>query len=200
MIKDPSEKDEVYLQNVEKIGNFTDNIQYIKDVLSKEEHEILLDYAKNIDSWNHEPWDAKTVKSNQLPQHILNMLEKVFTLVYEKSSMLYGVDIDPIEKSALHLVKFVKGFSLNPHVDTLSDESLHIASVYYINDDYTGGEINFPDHNIKIKPDANSLVIFPGNENYIHEVLEIIDNPRYSSALWFHFTGSTFNKKREWYK
>jgi len=199
MIENPSEKDNIYLANVAKIGNSAGNIQYLKNVLPEEDHQVLLNYVKSVESWNHEPWHAKIVRSNQIPQHIIEMLEKVFGIVYEKSNSVYGVAIDPLEKNALHLVKFVKGFFLLPHVDTLSDESLHIASVYYINNDYTGGEINFPDHNIKIKPEANSAIIFPGNENYLHEVTEILDKPRYSSALWFHFTGSTFNKKAEWY-
>ena len=97
------------------------------------------------------------------------------------------------------MVKFVKGFYLVPHVDTLSSEGNHMASVYYINDDYTGGEIDFPGHNLTIKPKANSLIIFPGNENYVHGVNKIIDNDRYSSAMWFQFTGSTFDKQGEWY-
>ena len=81
----------------------------------------------------------------------------------------------------------------------MSHEGNHIASVYYINDDYEGGEINFPDHNLNIKPKANSLIIFPGNENYVHEVRKIIDKDRYTSSMWFQYTGSTFNKKSEWY-
>ena len=200
MIENPSEKDEIYLANVAKIGGSVDNIQYIENVLSEQEHRIILDYTLGVESWNHEPWGSETFKSYQMPQSIKDILEKVFTIVYEKSKDLYDVGIDPIDKDALHLVKFVKGFSLNPHVDTLSEESLHIASVYYINDDYTGGEINFPNHNLKIKPKANSVIVFPGNENYLHEVIEIVDKDRYSSALWFQFTGSSFNKKREWYK
>lgn len=199
MIKNPSEKDEVYLANVAKIGDSIENIQYMKNVLSEQEHAVLLDYVKNADSWNKEPWQARTIRSDELPEHILDMLDKVFTLVYAKATELYDVAIDPFHKKGLHLVKFVEGFFLNPHVDTLSDESLHIASVYYINDDYEGGEIRFPDHNLTIKPEANSLVIFPGNENYLHEVIKIAKNNRYSSATWFKFTGSEFAKKSEWY-
>lgn len=199
MIENPSEKDELYLANVAKIGNSIDNIQYINNVLSEQDHQVILNYVKNAESWNHEPWQARTIRSNQMPEDILNMLEKVFTVVYEKAVEKYNVGIDPFHKSAIHLVKFVEGFFLVPHTDTQSDESLHIASVYYINEDYEGGEINFPGHKLKIKPKANSLVIFPGNENYIHEVRKILSKNRYSSAMWFQFTGSQFNKKKEWY-
>lgn len=199
MIKNPSEKDEVYLANVAKIGNSIENIQYVENVLSEEEHKVLLNYSQSAESWKQQPWLARTIESENLPDQILEILNKVFDFVYNKSVELYGVKINRFHRSALHIVKFVKGFYLAPHVDTLSAEGNHIASVYYINDDYKGGEINFPDHKLNIKPKANSLVIFPGNENYLHEVRKIIDKDRYSSAMWFQFTGSNFSKKNEWY-
>jgi hypothetical protein len=199
MIENPSEKDEIYLANVTKIGSSIENIQYIEDVLSKEEHEVLLNYAKTADSWKEQPWLARTIEAQYLPKEISEILNKTFELVYKKTTDFYGVTINPHRQGRLHVVKFVKGFYLVPHIDTLSSEGNHIASVYYINDDYTGGEIYFPDHKLTIKPKSNSLIIFPGNENYVHGVSEIIDNDRYSSAMWFQFTGSTFNKQGEWY-
>ena len=199
MITNPSKKDEVYLENVSKIGSSTENIQYMENILSAEDHSKLISYARTSNSWKLQPWLVVTIESQDLPEDIRAILNNIFELVYKKSIELYGVGINNFSKSALHLVKFVKGFYLWPHVDTLSAEGNHIASIYYINDDYSGGEINFPDHKLKIKPKANSLIIFPGNENYLHEVLEIVDGDRYSSAMWFQFTGSTFNKKSEWY-
>jgi hypothetical protein len=199
MIENPSEKDEIYLANVAKIGDSTENILYIEDVLSQDEHAILLNFVKTRDEWNHEPWGSKTVRSSEIPEEISTILYKVFTLFYEKAKSFYDVEVDFFVKDRVTLFKFVEGFDLPLHVDILSDEALHIASVYYINDDYTGGEINFPDHNIKIKPKSNSLVIFPGNENYEHEVLKIVNGNRFSSALWLKFTGSTFYEKKEWY-
>ena len=138
MIEKPSEKDEIYLANVAKIGNSTDNIQYIEDVLSKEEHEVLLDYVKNAESWKEQPWLARTVESQNLPKEILEILNKTSQLVYKKITDFYDVSVNIHPQSRLHVVKFVKGFYLVPHVDTLSSEGNHMASVYYINDDYTG--------------------------------------------------------------
>jgi len=199
MIENPSEKDEIYLANVAKIGTSAENIQYIENALSKEDHKVLLEYVKNAEDWKEQPWLARTVESQNLPEEIFEILKKTSELVYKKITDFYDIAINPHRESRLHVVKFVKGFYLVPHVDTLSSEGNHIASVYYINDDYSGGEIDFPDHSLKIKPKANSLIIFPGNENYVHGVNEIIDNDRYSSAMWFQFTGSTFDKQGEWY-
>lgn len=200
MITNPSEKDEIYLRNVEKIGSSPDNIKCLENVLSEEDHATLLDYVKTRKRWILEPWDAYSVGMDQLPINILRMLEKIFTLVHKSATELYGVDINFFTTDNLALLKFEKGLALYPHVDTNSAESNHIASIYYINDDYIGGELCFPDLNINIKPTPNSVIFFPGNENYLHEVRTIVAGDRYSSSMWFQYTGSTFTKNAEWYK
>lgn len=199
MITDPSEKDEIYLNNVAKIGDSEENIQYVLNVLSKDEHQFLLDFVNNNKFWRRQPWDSESVFHDDLPEEVINILNKVFTLAYEKSKNLYGVDIDPVDKRRFNLLKFSEGMFLKPHVDTQSSEENHIAVIYYINNDYIGGEICFPKFNINIKPEPNSLIFFPGNENYLHQVIKVFKGERYSSSMWFQFTGSTFNKKKEWY-
>jgi predicted 2-oxoglutarate/Fe(II)-dependent dioxygenase YbiX len=64
--------------------------------------------------------------------------------------------------------------------------------MYYPNDDYDGGEIVFPDYDLKIKPKPNSLIMFPGNENYLHGVLEVLKGFRHTFQVSFIFSGSTF--------
>ena len=55
MIKNHSEKDEIYLTNVAKIGNSINNIQYIENVLSEDEHRLILDFVKTRESWTTQP-------------------------------------------------------------------------------------------------------------------------------------------------
>ena len=70
MIKNPSEKDDIYLANVAKIGDSVENILYIENILSEEEHAILLNFVKTRDEGNDEPWLAKTVRSSEIPEEI----------------------------------------------------------------------------------------------------------------------------------
>ena len=63
MIENPSEKDDIYLANVAKIGNSTNNIQYIENVLPEKDHKALIDYIKIAESWEEQPWKAITIQA-----------------------------------------------------------------------------------------------------------------------------------------
>lgn len=171
-----------------KISEFINNIKVIENVLSEEEHQKLLDYTLNINSWQSQPWGVKFYVSKDMPNEIVDSLDKVFRIAYQKCTDQYNAQLRVFEKSEVHLIKFDIGYSMNKHVDTTGD----FAVIYYINDDYEGGEINFPEFNLKIKPNANSFIMFPSNDDYLHEVLTNTGKDRYSSTLWFNFEGSKY--------
>jgi hypothetical protein len=52
----------------------------------------------------------------------------------------------------------------------------------YLNDDYEGGLIEFPEHGISIKAPAGSAIIFPSQE--LHLVTDLVDKHRY---MWSSF-------------
>lgn len=75
-----------------------------------------------------------------------------------------------------------EGQSMGPHFDGQDGNAdLAFSLVAYINDDYEGGEISFPNHNVTVKPKAGSMIMFPSQEPYIHEVKPITSGTRYMS-------------------
>lgn len=78
---------------------------------------------------------------------------------------------------------------MGPHVDTEDRTNKHkpsISMVFYINDDYEGGEIEFPNQSIKIKPSAGSLIIFPSYQPYMHDPKPTKSGLKYMIPLfWF---------------
>src|SRR5215475_9137451 len=60
-----------------------------------------------------------------------------------------------------------------------------IAAIYYLNDDFEGGELVFPAQKLYIKPRRGLLVSFPCDQNFIHEVLPVQAGRRYTVAIWF---------------
>jgi len=89
----------------------------------------------------------------------------------------YNLDINNVKIKAWNEAQ-----SMGPHFDGQDGHTeLAFSLVAYINDDYEGGEISFPNHNITIKPKAGSMIMFPSQEPFIHEVKPIISGTRYMS-------------------
>jgi len=89
----------------------------------------------------------------------------------------YNLNLDRITIKAWN-----EGQSMGPHFDGQDgNKDLAFSLVAYVNDDYEGGEISFPNHNVTIKPKAGSLIMFPSQEPYIHEVKPIVSGTRYMS-------------------
>lgn len=54
----------------------------------------------------------------------------------------------------------------------------------YITEDYEGGHIEFPKHNLSIKPPLGSIIIFPSDE--WHGVSDVISGNRMMFSLFVH--------------
>lgn len=72
------------------------------------------------------------------------------------------------------------------HYDGGTDTGRSISSVFYLNDDYEGGEIEFVHYGVKIKPGAGTLVLFPSNYPYAHIAHEVTDGIKYAIVTWIH--------------
>jgi hypothetical protein len=82
------------------------------------------------------------------------------------------------------ILKYGVGQKFVNHIDDHPDYHRRVSFVYYINDDYDGGEINFPRFNISYKPSKNEMIIFPSTYVYNHSVNEVINGTRYAVVSW----------------
>ena len=107
-----------------------------------------------------------------------NALEEYFNLYPFARANLKG-------RERPNILKYVSGGELPPHQDIgVSSRSLSVLS--YLNDDYEGGEINFPQSNITLKPKAGTIVFFPSNFIYVHTIAKMKSGVRYAIPSWFH--------------
>jgi Rps23 Pro-64 3,4-dihydroxylase Tpa1-like proline 4-hydroxylase len=82
------------------------------------------------------------------------------------------------------ILKYGPGQKIVNHIDDNIKFNRKVSTVYYINDNYTGGEIVFPRFDLTYKPVANDLLIFPSTYVYNHSVLPVIEGTRYSVVSW----------------
>ena len=98
-----------------------------------------------------------------------------------------SLNLKVVPPSPLSISKYIVGGSMGPHVDDygLDDVVPIMSGVIYLNDDMEGGELFFPKQNIKIKPKAGSIVIFPSVEPFYHESLPVISGVKYMSPVFW---------------
>jgi predicted 2-oxoglutarate/Fe(II)-dependent dioxygenase YbiX len=59
-----------------------------------------------------------------------------------------------------------------------------LSIVYFLNDDFTGGELVFPHFDLVVRPEAGSLICFPSDHNFIHGVNPVSSGHRFTSVTW----------------
>lgn len=117
-------------------------------------------------------------------QKINNILKNAIVVASNDYAKEYNINIGTL--MPLSISKYSTGKSMGPHVDDYNNgDDPNISVVLYLNDNYDGGEINFPNQNVTIKPEAGSIVIFPSVEPYYHESLPVISGIKYMSpGFW----------------
>lgn len=97
-------------------------------------------------------------------------------------------------EQTMHLLRYDATGHLPAHQDQ-GVSSRVLSVLLYLNDDYEGGEIEFRHSNLKFKPEAGSVLFFPSNFLYVHEVYPVTKGPRYALPNWYH--NIPFNQKRD---
>lgn len=192
----------VYYKNIiEEPQLIIDTINAVDDKFLKNEHNNAFTDVKPWKAWTYGEmlfnWQKffPEVKDINKNDYYYEETKKVSEMLYsslEKAFLHYSTTLYPFaanniknREQSIHLLKYEKGGHLPAHQDQ-GHSSRALSTVMYLNSDYEGGEIEFKHSNVKIKPDAGSIVFFPSNFLYVHEVYPITSGVRYSMPHWYH--------------
>lgn len=164
--KDTKEDDwqEVYIKQGEELDKNSENYQK---------------YLKFKNTWTkttYVPNDLSIFES--IKNKVLKVIEPNLTITEE----LYRIK------------RLTEGRAIDVHYDNVMDFSLKSGVVLYLNDNFNGGEIFYPEFDFQYKPKANTLIIHPASEQYRHGVKEVIGDTRYSLA--FFLSTLTYNQRK----
>jgi hypothetical protein len=65
-------------------------------------------------------------------------------------------------------------FAMYWHQDPGPEDNIVASFSLYLNDDFEGGELEFGNVPIKIKPKAGMLAVIPGGDKYKHKVNKVL--------------------------
>jgi hypothetical protein len=112
---------------------------------------------------------------NEITPNIFPVIEE-----YKKEYL-----VDAPTPSGLQILKYGPEQHFVDHIDDSPKRTRRLSYVYYVNDDYAGGEISFNHFNLTLKPLAHQLLVFPSNYIYRHKVHPVIQGIRYSMVQWW---------------
>ena len=123
--------------------------------------------------------------------------EKLRKTAYYKMKDVFNFEVKYRELYKICCYDSTSNGRFHAHRDTVPQYSHRVYGMsLLLNDDYEGGELEFPEYNIKLKPKANSAIIFPGT--YSHKVLPVLSGKRMTiiSFLCKEIEGKTKNNKQ----
>ena len=128
--------------------------------------------------------EVASTANNSVAQNIHNQ----FYILLLSSTVGYSAR-HQIDESLWHedyvFLRYSGGQQYKAHHDAGGTASSRLIScLCYLNNDYEGGEIEFVNYNIKIKPEPGMLILFPSSFPYKHIAHPVTEGTKYNLVTW----------------
>ena len=192
-------------------GNGKEMIVELENFMTEEEINFLEKAAKSLTIWDvteshvnengtvvydSEYWKDRVATQPTLDKNdpsIAPVIAKMFARLKPIVENFYKVEVTPTNST---IVRWLPGQRQNPHADKELHEgpdagmpndfpNYDLSSLFYLNDDYEGGELYFP----------LQAYFFPVDKNYIHGVTEIKSGIRYTCPFFWEITKHTGDRQ-----
>lgn len=195
-------------------GSSKENIVEIENFLTPSEITYLHNFMKKNTHWDYTEdqydedgtmiydasyWKDRVATWNTLEKANPDVIMVIANAVLRMKPIIekfFNVEAFPTRPA---LVRWTPGTLQIPH----ADKELHIgedagkpnafpwydlAGLFYLNDEYEGGELYFPNQGVQFKPKVGAAYFFPGDMNYIHGITEITAGERYTCPFFWTIT------------
>jgi len=195
-------------------GRGPEMIGGIEPFLTDDEVETLSKFIRGNDQWDFTEtkyndegtviyestyWQDRVATTPTLLRadpSIVELIQKIVLRLKPEIEKFFNVEADPTSPA---LVRWLPGQLQMPHADKelhVGDDAgkpngfpwYDIATIIYLNDDYEGGELYFPNQGIQFKPKRGAVYFFPGDMNYVHGVTVLESGIRYTCPFFWTIT------------
>ncbi len=196
---------------------YRDDVLIRHDALRVEDLHALMDYvrqARVLDSLVSDEAAADSAATQWVVDKSIRDTQEV-QLSDDVRARLAGIErgwvsryIEPFyavevrDSEPWQILRYGPGGHYIPHVDAETlfkdDDGLELwektldrdlSVVCFLNDDFAGGELVFPQLDLAIEPRAGTLVCFPSDHNFIHGVNRVRSGHRYTLVSWLRIAG-----------
>ncbi|WP_299191990.1 2OG-Fe(II) oxygenase [uncultured Erythrobacter sp.] len=174
-------------------------IGLVPDFITEAERLRLLKFASGVDApWEtylpkSDVWYDRMINPRSMPGPILKLMVAIRKRATKRICKHYGIT-EKVYADTLQLVRWRPGDNQKPHADCEEPDGLPnrtpwraFASIIYLNDEYEGGGIYFPDRKLKPEIKPNMLAFFPSTNHYRHGVEAVTSGLRYTISTFYTF-------------
>ena len=123
------------------------------------------------------------VANNKILQNVHNQMNLLLLAATNSYSTRYGIN-EGFWHEGYNLLKYSNGQEYQAHYDGGTSVGRVISAIIYLNSDYDGGHLEFPNFKIKIKPEPGMLILFPSNYAYKHIAHPVTKGTKYALVTW----------------
>jgi Rps23 Pro-64 3,4-dihydroxylase Tpa1-like proline 4-hydroxylase len=121
---------------------------------------------------------------SQTAKEIYDSCDRVVASAISEYQKIFRINEEIKTAESYGLLRYKPNEKYNLHYDGGTASSRAVSALIYLNDDYEGGELEFANFDIKIKPKAGTLILFPSNYAYAHIAHPVISGTKYVIATW----------------
>jgi predicted 2-oxoglutarate/Fe(II)-dependent dioxygenase YbiX len=145
-------------------------------------------------------WDDNQSSTDYRKTKWLTLSPQIHSHLYQSIHQIHEEHLKPIYNSTLKTIEgpqFLR-YDLDDHYDVHNDSESYINNkltrvverdisiLLYLNDDYEGGQIEFTQLQLTLKPKAGMLLAFPSYSEFEHKVHPVTKGTRYSLVSWIN--------------
>jgi len=191
------------LPKIQYKRNIEDYIQVFENILSNELCDKILNEYANSNEWNptyigggvvdREVRNTDTIglsykslieRNPIIRKEIDDEIFKGAALAIQKYNEVFS-EARIEQDSGYELLRYNEGQFYIQHTDSFLKQPRAVSCSFALNDDYEGGEFAFWNRDKKIFLKKGSVLMFPSNFMYPHEIMPVTKGTRYSIITWF---------------
>ena len=129
-------------------------------------------------------WSAQQT-GNAALQNVHNQMYVLLLASLSSYKERYGI-AEQLWHEPYNMLKYKGGTEYKAHYDGDTSTRRAVSAIVYLNNDYEGGQVEFTNFKVKIKPEPGMLLLFPSNYAYTHIAHPVISGTKYALVTWTH--------------
>lgn len=178
-------------------GNTADQIHQFANYISEEISDSIVEFASSVptEDWSTESTSSTYVMfSEDIREKSMDTWLKLETIANSIADTMNATFNVVVGTPGLAITKMEAGSFQVPHPDKRIDRWIYmdeyppdndLTAVAYYNENFSGGELFFPQYDLEISPTKGKVVAYPGDNEHLHGVKEVSEGTRYTTPFFF---------------